>query len=86
MQYPAIKHGATVAICSCVKNGSQHLHWVLDHPPALPLLRTQAIYLKMMAKKPGLNTSNELVQTELDLMYKDRYGDLHLPDAYEVEF
>eukprot|EP00667_Euglena_gracilis_P005948 EG_transcript_5995 len=41
----------------------------------------EAVYLKIMAKKPGL--SEELVQTELDLTYRQRYGQLDLPEAYE---
>eukprot|EP00026_Physarum_polycephalum_P006879 Phypoly_transcript_06932.p1 GENE.Phypoly_transcript_06932~~Phypoly_transcript_06932.p1 ORF type:complete len:495 (+),score=113.28 Phypoly_transcript_06932:121-1605(+) len=41
----------------------------------------EAIYLKMTQKKPGLN--NEQVQAELDLTYKERFGHVNLPDAYE---
>ncbi|XP_061592199.1 glucose-6-phosphate 1-dehydrogenase-like [Cololabis saira] len=41
----------------------------------------QAIYLKMMTKRPGVNFSPE--ETELDLTYKSRYKDVKLPDAYE---
>eukprot|EP01006_Ploeotia_vitrea_P027221 TRINITY_DN60072_c0_g1_i1.p1 TRINITY_DN60072_c0_g1~~TRINITY_DN60072_c0_g1_i1.p1 ORF type:complete len:558 (+),score=41.27 TRINITY_DN60072_c0_g1_i1:691-2364(+) len=41
----------------------------------------EAIYLKMMAKLPGLSTS--ITQTELDLSYSSRYHDVSLPDAYE---
>jgi glucose-6-phosphate 1-dehydrogenase len=42
----------------------------------------EAVYLKIMAKKPGLS-HEQLVQTELDLTYRQRYQDLRLPDAYE---
>jgi len=40
----------------------------------------EAVYLKIMAKTPGLGES--IVETELDLTYKDRF-DVRLPDAYE---
>ncbi|XP_029974421.1 glucose-6-phosphate 1-dehydrogenase-like isoform X2 [Salarias fasciatus] len=41
----------------------------------------EAIYLKMMTKRPGVYFSPE--ETELDLTYKSRYKDVKLPDAYE---
>uniref|UniRef100_A0A8C4IPG8 glucose-6-phosphate dehydrogenase (NADP(+)) n=1 Tax=Dicentrarchus labrax TaxID=13489 RepID=A0A8C4IPG8_DICLA len=41
----------------------------------------EAIYAKMMSKKPGVYFSPE--ETELDLTYKSRYKDVKLPDAYE---
>ncbi|KAM9752181.1 glucose-6-phosphate 1-dehydrogenase-like isoform 1-T1 [Menidia menidia] len=41
----------------------------------------EAIYLKMMTKRPGVYFSPE--ETELDLTYKSRYKNLKLPDAYE---
>ncbi|XP_004070477.2 glucose-6-phosphate 1-dehydrogenase [Oryzias latipes] len=41
----------------------------------------EAIYLKMMTKRPGVFFSPE--ETELDLTYKSRYKDVKLPDAYE---
>ncbi|CAB1330168.1 unnamed protein product [Coregonus sp. 'balchen'] len=41
----------------------------------------EAIYLKMMTKKPGVYFSPE--ETELDLTYRSRYKDVKLPDAYE---
>uniref|UniRef100_A0A8C7QQ70 glucose-6-phosphate dehydrogenase (NADP(+)) n=1 Tax=Oncorhynchus mykiss TaxID=8022 RepID=A0A8C7QQ70_ONCMY len=41
----------------------------------------EAIYLKMMTKKPGAYFSPE--ETELDLTYRSRYKDVKLPDAYE---
>lgn len=40
----------------------------------------EAVYLKMMAKEPGLNQN--IHQTELDLSYMDRYSDANMPDAY----
>jgi glucose-6-phosphate 1-dehydrogenase len=40
----------------------------------------EAIYFKFNSKVPGLDT--KLVQTELDLTYKQRF-DERLPDAYE---
>lgn len=41
----------------------------------------EAVYLKMMTKKPGM--SFNLEETELDLTYNKRYKDAVLPDAYE---
>uniref|UniRef100_A0A3P9DPX4 Glucose-6-phosphate 1-dehydrogenase n=2 Tax=Maylandia zebra TaxID=106582 RepID=A0A3P9DPX4_9CICH len=41
----------------------------------------EAIYLKMMTKRPGVYFNPE--ETELDLTYKSRYKDVKLPDAYE---
>ncbi|KAF7209773.1 glucose-6-phosphate 1-dehydrogenase [Nothobranchius furzeri] len=41
----------------------------------------EAIYLKMMTKRPGGHFSPE--ETELDLTYRSRYKDMKLPDAYE---
>ncbi|XP_069544964.1 glucose-6-phosphate 1-dehydrogenase-like isoform X1 [Brachyistius frenatus] len=41
----------------------------------------EAIYLKMMTKRPGVYFSAE--ETELDLTYKSRYKNVKLPDAYE---
>ncbi|XP_031421522.1 glucose-6-phosphate 1-dehydrogenase isoform X2 [Clupea harengus] len=41
----------------------------------------EAIYAKMMTKKPGVYFSPE--ETELDLTYGSRYKDVKLPDAYE---
>lgn len=49
------------------------------------MLRVQpneAVYLKMLTKKPGLTT--ELAQSELDLSYKSRFEDLELPDGTPV--
>ncbi|XP_075882473.1 glucose-6-phosphate 1-dehydrogenase-like isoform X2 [Nelusetta ayraudi] len=41
----------------------------------------EAIYLKMLTKRPGVYFSPE--ETELDLTYKSRYKNVKLPDAYE---
>jgi len=42
----------------------------------------EAVYLKMLSKKPGLTA--DLVYSELDLTYKSRFDlDKPLPDAYE---
>ncbi|XP_030623548.1 glucose-6-phosphate 1-dehydrogenase-like [Chanos chanos] len=41
----------------------------------------EAIYAKMMSKKPGVFFSPQ--ETELDLTYRSRYRDVKLPDAYE---
>ena len=37
--------------------------------------------MKFNNKLPGL--SYQTIQTDLDLSYKERYTDLHIPDAYE---
>jgi len=41
----------------------------------------EAVYVKMMTKKPGMTFDME--ETELDLTYGARYKNLKLPDAYE---
>ncbi|XP_037086503.1 glucose-6-phosphate 1-dehydrogenase-like isoform X1 [Pollicipes pollicipes] len=41
----------------------------------------EAVYVKMMTKKPGITFDME--ETELDLTYAARYRNLKLPDAYE---
>ncbi|XP_061075971.1 glucose-6-phosphate 1-dehydrogenase-like isoform X2 [Conger conger] len=41
----------------------------------------EAVYVKMMSKKPGVFFSPE--ETELDLTYHSRYQGVKLPDAYE---
>ena len=47
----------------------------------LRLQPDEAIYMKIVVKKPGLEM--ESIVTELDLSYKQRYGDTYIPDAYE---
>ncbi|CAG5129303.1 unnamed protein product, partial [Candidula unifasciata] len=42
---------------------------------------SEAIYLKMMAKTPGMSLNCE--ESELDLTYCSRYKDINMPDAYE---
>jgi glucose-6-phosphate 1-dehydrogenase len=42
----------------------------------------EAVYLKMMVKKPGLGMETTI--SELDLSYKSRYNDAKIPDAYEA--
>jgi len=39
--------------------------------------------MKMTQKEPGLKSSTDLLQAELDLTYKERFGTASLPDAYE---
>jgi glucose-6-phosphate 1-dehydrogenase len=39
----------------------------------------EAVYMKMLTKKPGLTTA--LAQSELDLSYKSRFEDLESPDG-----
>lgn len=41
----------------------------------------EAIYAKMVVKKPGLEMDTEM--SELDLSYGERYADVNIPDAYE---
>ena len=41
----------------------------------------EAIYLKMLVKKPGLDS--DVAMSELDLSYDERYKDVVIPDAYE---
>lgn len=41
----------------------------------------EAIYLKLVAKQPGLGMKT--LVSELDLTYKDRYPNCYIPDAYE---
>lgn len=41
----------------------------------------EAIYLKLNAKTPGI--SNDLMITELDLSYSQRYKEIYIPEAYE---
>lgn len=43
---------------------------------------SEAIYLKMNAKTPGLAT--RAMPTELDLTYKRRFSDTAIPEAYEA--
>jgi glucose-6-phosphate 1-dehydrogenase len=55
-----------------------------DSQPNELVLRVQpneAIYLKMISKKPGL--TNERALVELDLSFKQRFAVGSLPDAYE---
>jgi glucose-6-phosphate 1-dehydrogenase len=42
----------------------------------------EAIYLKMMNKKPGFELESTI--TELNLDYKMRYPDAYIPEAYEA--
>ena len=41
----------------------------------------EAIYMKMVLKRPGL--SMEPIVSEMDLSYKQRYSESFIPDAYE---
>ncbi|KAK9455832.1 glucose-6-phosphate dehydrogenase [Dipodascopsis uninucleata] len=41
----------------------------------------ESVYIKMNTKLPGLTTKTSV--TELDLTYKRRFSDLHIPEAYE---
>lgn len=41
----------------------------------------EAMYLKLNTKLPGLYT--RAIPTEMDLTYKRRFTDVHIPEAYE---
>ena len=41
----------------------------------------EAIYMKMVVKKPGLDM--DAIVSEMDLSYKQRYSGSYIPDAYE---
>lgn len=43
---------------------------------------SEAVYLKLNAKSPGLYT--KAVPVDMDLTYKRRFGDLNIPEAYEA--
>jgi glucose-6-phosphate 1-dehydrogenase len=57
---------------------------VASHLPrnelVMKLQPTEAVYLKVNLKTPGL--SFDSTQSELDLSYNKRYGDIYSPDAY----
>jgi len=42
----------------------------------------EAVYIKMNAKMPGLQT--RAIPTEMDLTYKNRFTETHIPEAYEA--
>ena len=42
---------------------------------------SEAVYLKLNTKEPGLRT--RALPTEMDLTYKRRFTDAHIPEAYE---
>ncbi|TFK55722.1 glucose-6-phosphate 1-dehydrogenase [Heliocybe sulcata] len=42
---------------------------------------SEAVYLKFNAKTPGLYT--RAIPSEMDLTYKRRFADIHIPEAYE---
>ena len=43
---------------------------------------SEAVYLKLNAKTPGLMT--RAVPVDMDLTYKRRFGEVHIPEAYEA--
>jgi glucose-6-phosphate 1-dehydrogenase len=43
---------------------------------------SEAVYLKLNTKAPGLYT--QAVPVDMDLTYKRRFGDVHIPEAYEA--
>lgn len=42
----------------------------------------EAVYVKMNAKKPGLEM--DTLPVDLDLTYKERFSEVHIPEAYEA--
>eukprot|EP00300_Choanocystis_sp_HF-7_P030197 c38967_g1_i1.p1 GENE.c38967_g1_i1~~c38967_g1_i1.p1 ORF type:complete len:513 (+),score=131.34 c38967_g1_i1:1-1539(+) len=57
----------------------------VDDPPnnelVIRLQPSEAIYMKVNTKTPGLK--NNIMESELDLTYNDRYSNVVIPDAYE---
>lgn len=43
---------------------------------------SEAVYMKLNAKTPGLYT--RAVPVDMDLTYKRRFGEVHIPEAYEA--
>ena len=43
---------------------------------------SEAIYLKINSKSPGLQT--RAIPTEMDLSYRQRFANTHIPEAYEA--
>ncbi|KAF7801552.1 glucose-6-phosphate 1-dehydrogenase, cytoplasmic isoform [Senna tora] len=60
-------------IYKCSKKGRNEL--------VIRLQPSEAIYMKLTVKKPGLEMSTE--QSELDLSYRQRYQGVTIPEAYE---
>ncbi|KAL5991171.1 Glucose-6-phosphate 1-dehydrogenase, cytoplasmic isoform [Asimina triloba] len=60
-------------IYRCQKNGRNEF--------VIRLQPSEAMYMKLTVKKPGLEMST--VQSELDLSYKQRYHGATIPEAYE---
>ncbi|KAF5836806.1 hypothetical protein DUNSADRAFT_5385 [Dunaliella salina] len=67
-----------------LKSPAAPLFGSMDHLRNELVIRFQpdeAIYAKLVVKKPGLEM--DYVMSELDLTYPERYRDLSIPDAYE---
>ncbi|KAI8056273.1 glucose-6-phosphate 1-dehydrogenase [Syncephalis plumigaleata] len=56
-------------------------HQVARNELVVRVQPNEAVYIKMMNKKPGLAFDTTI--SELDLSYNKRYADLKIPDAYE---
>lgn len=56
-------------------------HQVVRNELVMRVQPNEAVYIKMMNKKPGLAFDTTI--SELDLSYNKRYADLKIPDAYE---
>eukprot|EP00879_Flechtneria_rotunda_P017147 GHRR01017958.1.p1 GENE.GHRR01017958.1~~GHRR01017958.1.p1 ORF type:complete len:482 (+),score=136.79 GHRR01017958.1:223-1668(+) len=61
--------------------GPRSMHNNMRDEFVLRLQPGEAIYAKMVVKKPGLEMDTEM--SELDLSYSSRYSDVKIPDAYE---
>eukprot|EP00882_Tetradesmus_deserticola_P002300 GHRQ01002455.1.p1 GENE.GHRQ01002455.1~~GHRQ01002455.1.p1 ORF type:complete len:526 (+),score=252.21 GHRQ01002455.1:167-1744(+) len=61
--------------------GSQGAQQQMRNEFVMRLQPGEAIYAKMVVKKPGLEMATDM--SELDLSYGERYSDVKIPDAYE---
>ena len=67
----------------CLKDPSHH-----QQPPisrnelVIRVQPKEAVYLKMLVKRPGL--SDDIIVSDLDLSYAQRYSDVRIPEAYEA--
>jgi glucose-6-phosphate 1-dehydrogenase len=57
-------------------------HEVPRNELVLRIQPSEAVYLKMNAKEPGLQTKT--VPIEMDLTYKRRFSEVKIPEAYEA--
>ena len=63
-------------------NGSEFLNGeVARNELVIRIQPGESIYFKINTKKPGF--SNDVITSELDLSYSQRFTELYIPDAYE---